>query len=180
MVTHLWFVSVCSTELVHSIYHLALGIGLVLLILHSLWCTSVYFDLSLGTDFSTAILWYKQWPPPIHLRGPTVMDDLYEVWVVPLLFLHVSAHLQPLNWYHNWQQQLKGSKHWGLYSAPLIPAGIQWNEIWQDGLLFFALSFQWNLGIPELRPECSVEFTGMEWNPVVWHSLFACCTPVNK
>jgi len=26
------------------------------------------------------------------------------------------------------------------------------------------ISFQWNLGIPELRPECSVEFTGTECN----------------
>jgi len=26
------------------------------------------------------------------------------------------------------------------------------------------ISFWWNLGIPELRPECSMEFTGMECN----------------
>jgi len=75
-----------------------------------------------------------------------------------------------------------GAGHWHLWAVhtkkgrsyqcppnscrnPVIPAesgGIQWNEIWQDGLLFFA--FWWNLGIPELRLECSTEFTGMECN----------------
>ena len=40
--------------------------------------------------------------------------------------------------------------------------GIQWNEIWQDGLLFFA--FRWNLGILDLRLECSTEFAGTECN----------------
>jgi len=65
----------------------------------------------------------------------------------------------------------------GLISAPLIPAGI-WsfrrNPEESSGMKFGrmacyflhsgVISFQWNLGIPELRPECSAEFAGMECN----------------
>jgi len=70
--------------------------------------------------------------------------------------------------------------------------GIQWNEIWQDGLLFFAF---WCHIIPvefvhsriETGMFCGICRNGMQWNRIrlfgnyiVWHSLFVCCTPVNK
>ena len=63
---------------------------------------------------------------------------------------------------------------------PEESSGIQWNKIWQEGLLFFSfqcLLFQQNLGIPELRLECSAEFAGMECNRI---QLFVCFTPVTK
>ena len=59
---------------------------------------------------------------------------------------------------------------------PVIPAesgGFQRNELWQEGLLFS--SFRRNLGIPELRPECSAEFTGMECNGILVVCLCSIC-----
>ena len=63
----------------------------------------------------------------------------------------------------------------GLYHAPQIPAGIRsFQRIPVEsggikngrGASQYCHSreciFQWNTGIPELRPECSLELTGME------------------
>ena len=44
---------------------------------------------------------------------------------------------------------------------------------------FQCLLFWWNLGIPELRLECSMEFAGME-SGCLFVCLFVCFTPVTK
>ena len=83
---------------------------------------------------------------------------------------------------------------WGLISAPLIPAGIQSfrrNLVESGGIKFgrkacYFFSFRcllfWrNLGILELRPECSTQFAGMECNGIrLFACLFVCFTPVTK
>ena len=54
----------------------------------------------------------------------------------------------------------------------VIPAksgGFWSNQVWQEGLLFS--SFQQNLGILVLRPECSMECAGKECNRI---QLFIC------
>ena len=68
----------------------------------------------------------------------------------------------------------------GLYSAPLIPARIR-SPVKSSGIKFGrkacyffhsgVLLFWWNLGIPELRLECSMEFAGTECNKI---QLFVC------
>jgi len=73
-----------------------------------------------------------------------------------------------------------GSCWWwagGLISAPLIPAGIRWNKIWQEGLLFFFIPVPF---IPAEFGHSGIETgmfrgicrNGMQWNPVV--CLFVC------
>jgi len=71
--------------------------------------------------------------------------------------------------------------HWdnvrGLISAPLIPAGFQWNKIWQEGLLFFFIPVPF---IPAEFGHSGIETgmfhgirrNGMQRNPVV--CLFVC------
>jgi len=70
----------------------------------------------------------------------------------------------------------------GLISAPLIPAGIWWNKIWQEGLLFFFILVPF---IPAEFGHSGIEtrmFHGicrnrMQWNPVV--CLFHTCYQTN-
>jgi len=60
----------------------------------------------------------------------------------------------------------------GLISAPLIPAGIWWNKIWQEGLLFFFILVPFILaefghsGI-ETGMFCGICRNGMQRNLVV-------------
>jgi len=124
-------------------------------------------------------------PPPIFLftqnPGTTSQSAMWqpnnEQWPM-LLFIIIGWTQHNNRWLNNYNAMWQG-----LISSPLIPAGIQsfwWNKIWQEGLLFFSfqcLLFQQNLGILELRLECSTEFAGMECNRI-W--LFVCFTPVTK
>jgi len=67
---------------------------------------------------------------------------------------------------------------------PVIPAESSGIKFGRKACYFFSfqcLLFRRNLGIPELRPECSTEFAGMECNRIwLFACLFVCFTPVTK
>ena len=125
----------------------------------------------------------------VNTSGPTIVDDAGQIDVnelEPDIRMDVIDDIRNSVWsdhcHHATVEEVPDEDERSLQCPPnscrnpVIPvesSGFWRNEIWQEGLLFS--SFQQNLGIPELRLECSTECTGMEYNRI---RLFICSESV--